>query len=135
MRFRSLFAAAALAGAAQLAHAQGDIMARRPAAELLAACEAVSVEPDDSPAATRCLAFVEGFVWGHGWAAWRESKNPYFCPPGDGPVSARSLVPAIVAHLRAHPERMIQPAHVMLFSALSITYPCDGDTIVPPEDR
>lgn len=130
-------AALAFAVAVPLAHAQGDLVARRPASELLAACEAVAVEPDESPAATRCLAFVEGFVWGHGWAAWRVSKSPYFCPPGDGPVSARSFVPGVVAYLRAHPERLIQPAHVMLFSALSSTYPCDADAGVaaPAPDR
>jgi hypothetical protein len=130
-----LLVAAAMAVVAPLAQAQADVMARRPAAELLAACETVSTGPEDSPAATRCLAFVEGFLWGHGWAAWRQARDPYFCPPGEGPVAARSLVPTVVAHLRAHPERLDQPAHLMLFSALSIAYPCDGVPVEPPAGR
>jgi len=118
------------------AQAQSDVMARRPASELLAACETVPAQPGaDSPAATLCLAFVEGFLWGHGWAAWRESRDPYFCPPGEGPVAARSLVPVVVSQLRAHPERGDQPAHLMLFSALSIAYPCDAEPRVVPQSR
>jgi Rap1a immunity proteins len=128
--------AAALAAVVQLAQAQPDVMARRPAGELLVACEAVPANPgDDTPAATLCLAFVEGFLWGHGWAAWRESRDMHFCPPGEGPVAARTLVPAVVAHLRAHPERLDQPAHLMLFSALSISYPCNVERIEQPADR
>lgn len=118
------------------AQAQSDVMARRPASELLAACETVPPRPGaDSPAATLCLAFVEGFLWGHGWAAWRESRDPYFCPPGEGPVVARSLIPVVVSQLRAHPERGDQPAHLMLFSALSIAYPCDAEPRVAPQSR
>lgn len=119
------------------AGAEPDVMARRPAAELLAACEtlpaagpAVTLPPRDE--ATRCLAFVEGFLWGHGWAAWRESRDMYFCLPGaeEGTVSARDVIPAVVAYLREHPQRLDQPAHLMLFTALSSTFPCSD---VPPD--
>jgi hypothetical protein len=104
------------------AQAEPDAMARRPAAELLAACEAV---PTGGPEATRCLAFVEGFLWGHGWAAWRTSRDMYFCPPGEEGVAApRDMIPAIVAYLEAHRDKLDQPAHLMLFSALSSAYPC-----------
>lgn len=104
--------------------AEPDAMARRPAAELLAACVAV---PTGGSEATRCLAFVEGFLWGHGWAAWRESRDMYFCPPGEeGAVSPRDMIPAIVAYLEAHREKLDQPAHLMLFSALSSAYPCSA---------
>lgn len=131
-----MLAGIALAVVGQFAEAQSDVMARRPASELLAACETVPSRPGaDSPAATLCLAFVEGFLWGHGWAAWRESRDTYFCPPGEGPVPARSLVPVVVTYLRAHPERGDQPAHLMLFSALSITYPCDTEPRVVPQAR
>jgi hypothetical protein len=113
------------------ARAEPDAMARRPAAELLAACRAVPAGGHD---ATRCLAFVEGFLWGHGWAAWRTSRDMYFCPPGDeGAVSARDLVPAVVAYLEAHREKLAQPAHLMLFSALSSAYPCSAAD--PPAGR
>lgn len=108
--------------AAGAALAEPDAMARRPAAELLAACRAV---PAGGPEATRCLAFVEGFLWGHGWAAWRTSRDMYFCPPGEeGAVAARDMIPAIVAYLEAHRDKLDQPAHLMLFSALSSAYPC-----------
>jgi hypothetical protein len=128
-----VIAGTAMAVVMAFAQAQSDVMARRPASELLAACETVTAQPGaDSPAATLCLAFVEGFLWGHGWAAWRESRDPYFCPPGEGPVAARSLVPVVVSQLRAHPERGDQPAHLMLFSALSIAYPCDAEPRVVP---
>jgi hypothetical protein len=131
-----MLAGIALAVAGPFAQAQSDVMARRPASELLAACETVPARPGaDSPAATLCLAFVEGFLWGHGWAAWREARDPYFCLPDEGPVVARSIVPVIVTHLRAHPERGDQPAHLMLFSALSISYPCDAEPQAVPQTR
>ena len=104
------------------AHAEPDAMARRPAVELLSACQAVAI---GGPEATRCIAFVEGFLWGHGWAAWRTTRDMYFCLPGEeGTVSAGDVIPAVVAYLEAHRERLDQPAHLMLFSALSSAYPC-----------
>lgn len=111
--------------AAGAAGAEPDVMARRPAAELLAACETLPVT-GATDGATRCLAFVEGFLWGHGWAAWRTSRDMYFCLPGaeEGTVSARDVVPAVVAYLKEHPQRLDQPAHLMLFTALSSTFPC-----------
>lgn len=111
--------------------AQSDLVARRPTAELLQACEAVVAGLPDTLPGTRCIAFVEGFVWGHGWAAWREVRDPFFCPPGEGPLSARSFLPAIVAYWRAHPERLDQPAHLMLFAALSSAYPCPAVDTAP----
>ena len=109
--------------AAGLAGAEPDVMARRPTAELLAACETL---PAPGPEGVRCLAFVEGFLWGHGWAAWRASRDMYFCLPGaeEGMVSVRDVIPAVVTYLKAHPERLDEPAHLMLFAALSSAYPC-----------
>lgn len=72
--------------------------------------------------AQTCLAFVEGFLWGHGWAAWREHRDMYFCPPEE--FTAAQFVPFLVQYLRAHPERLDAAAHVLLFSALSNAYPC-----------
>ena len=121
---------ALLAGAAS---AEPDVMARRPAAELLGACEALP----EGPEGTRCLAFVEGFLWGHGWAAWRASSDMYFCLPGagEGTFSARDVIPAIVAYLKEHPERLDQPAHLMLFTALSSTFPCSDGAPDPSPNR
>lgn len=116
------------------AGAEPDVMARRPAMELLAACEQL---PAPGPEATRCLAFVEGFLWGHGWAAWRASRDMYFCLPGaeEGTVSARDVIPAVVAYLKEHPQRLDQPAHLMLFTALSSTFPCSEATPDPSPNR
>ena len=46
----------------------------------------------------------------------------YFCPPQD--IGYQDMLPALVSYLEAHPERHIQRAHLLLFSALSSTYPC-----------
>jgi len=142
------------------AGAEPDVMARRPAAELLAACETLPnagpevtsppmglrpFPPGGHPSwggpardeATRCLAFVEGFLWGHGWAAWRASRDMYFCLPGaeEGTVSARDVIPAVVAYLKEHPQRLDQPAHLMLFTALSSTFPCSDAAPDPSPNR
>ena len=72
--------------------------------------------------AMSCLAFVDGFMWGHGWAAWREKRDMYYCPAED--LTAWQFVPTLVEYLRAHPERLDARAHVLLFSALTSAYPC-----------
>jgi hypothetical protein len=72
--------------------------------------------------ATLCIGFVEGFLWGHGWQAWRSGEDMYFCPP-EG-FGYHQAVPVVVGYLEAHPERLIQQAHLLLFSALSSSYPC-----------
>lgn len=98
-------------------------LSRQPAVELLARCErfAAGAAAGDAGAA-ECLAFVDGFVWGHGWRAWRDDTDMYFCPPETAPVAA--AIPAVVDYLRSHPERLDQPAHVMLFAALRTVWPC-----------
>jgi hypothetical protein len=92
-----------------------------PALELLAA-GAASLDRARHADAMSCIGFVEGFLWGHGWAAWRQNRDMYYCPPED--LSGQGAVPALVDYLRAHPERLDAPAHVLLFSALSKAYPC-----------
>jgi hypothetical protein len=72
--------------------------------------------------AASCIGFVDGFIWGHGWSAWRERTDMFFCPPEL--FSAREGVPALVSYLRAHPDRLIQRAHLLLFAAFNSTYPC-----------
>ena len=72
--------------------------------------------------AQSCLGFVDGFMWGHGWAAWREHRDMYYCPPEE--LTAARFIPILVEYLRAHPDRLDARAHVLLFSALSSTYPC-----------
>ena len=72
--------------------------------------------------ATSCIGFVDGFIWGHAWSAWRERADMFYCPPE--PFSAREGVPALVNYLRAHPDRLIQRAHLLLFAAFNSAYPC-----------
>lgn len=72
--------------------------------------------------AALCIGFVEGFLWGHGWKSWRTGEDMYFCPP-EG-FGYRQAVPIVVSYLEAHPERLIQRAHLLLFSALSSSLPC-----------
>jgi hypothetical protein len=114
-----------------VAHADGDMIARRPGSELLALCSVAEADVTADARATTCIAFVEGFLWGHGWAAWRNARDMYFCPPH--PMSGRDLLPAVLAYLRAHPARLDQPSHLLLFSALSSAYPCSpADDASPP---
>ena len=106
-----------------------DGLAREDGVRLLEACRAgndvvngVSVEDDARVDAALCIGFVEGFVWGQGWKAWRTGEDMYFCPPLG--LRYQEVLPALVAYLEAHPERLIQRAHLLLFSALSRIYPC-----------
>jgi hypothetical protein len=116
-----------LLGANTLLAADG--LAREDGIRLLGACRAandvisgVVVDADARVDAALCIGFVDGFVWGHGWKSWRTGQDMYFCPPqGFGYLEA---VPVLVSYLEAHPERLIQRAHLLLFSALSSAYPC-----------
>ena len=72
--------------------------------------------------AASCIGFVDGFLWGHAWSAWRERTDMFFCPPE--PFSSGEAVPALVKYLHAHPDRLIQRAHLLLFAAFNSAYPC-----------
>jgi Ssp1 endopeptidase immunity protein Rap1a len=114
------------------AAAQSNSIARDTGARLLARCEPAIelVDPDSTETLSRrrygeamsCLGFVDGFLYGHGWAAWREHRDMFFCPPED--LSAAEGARVLVDYLRRHRERLDSPAHVLLFSALSEAYPC-----------
>lgn len=112
-----------------VAHA-ADGIAREDGERLLAACSAaqrliggeIPTQAADHADAMLCIGFLEGFSWGHGWAAWRRDEDMYFCPP-EG-FDYLDAVPAIVSYLQAHPERRIQRAHLLVFSALSRAFPC-----------
>jgi hypothetical protein len=106
-----------------------DGLARQDGARLLAACrhagQVIAAERIASQAqsdALLCIGFIEGFIWGHGWKSWRTGDDMYFCPP-DG-FGFREAVPAVVSYLEEHPERLIQRAHLLVFSALSSSFPC-----------
>jgi hypothetical protein len=107
----------------------GDGLAREDGERLLAACRiavevinGIDVNAQARVDAALCIGFVEGFIWGHGWEKWHTGEDMYFCPP-EG-FGYRQAVPIVVSYLEAHPERRIQRAHLLLFSALSSALPC-----------
>ena len=109
--------------------AAGDGLAREDGVRLLEACRAAEevasggrADPGARVDAALCIGFVEGFIWGQGWKSWRSGEDMYFCPPQG--LRYQDVLPALVAYLEAHPERLIQRAHLLLFSALSRIYPC-----------
>lgn len=107
-------------------------LGRQPGTVLLTRCEAAlallqAERADDLEAQTlaqarSCIGFIDGFIYGHGWAAWRQNRDMYYCPP-EKFLAVNAVVP-LVEYLRAHPERLDAPAHVLLFSALSHAFPC-----------
>jgi hypothetical protein len=127
--------------------AQTQSIAKEPASRLLERCEFAqqilepggqeSLSGSQLAAAQACVAFVDGFIWGHGWAAWRTHRDMYYCPP-EG-FSVAQAVPALVAYLRAHPERLDADSHVLTFAALSYAFPCQpmpgngADAPISPE--
>jgi hypothetical protein len=104
-------------------------LAREDGVRLLQACEAAqslieghALADGRREDARLCIGFLEGFAWGHGWEAWRRGADMYFCPP-EG-FGYRDAVPAVTAYLQSHPERQVQRAHLLVFSALSSAFPC-----------
>jgi len=110
-----------------------DSIGKEDGAQLLARCElamrllepgpAAELNRDEYGNAMSCIGFVDGFIWGHGWAAWRQNSPMYYCPPDR--FSASEGVPALVQYLRTHPERLDSEAHILTFAALSSAYPCE----------
>jgi hypothetical protein len=108
--------------AAQAGAGEGSLGAQ-PARELLALCgRSGGTTMADTLAAHRCRAFIDGFVWGHGWAAWRGATDMWFCLPQAWTID--DLVPAVIGYLERHPERMDEDTHLLVFTALSQAYPC-----------
>jgi len=109
-----------------------DGIGKEPGVRLLARCEPArrladrggpdglnSTEQADAQA---CLGFIEGFVWGHAWASWREAKDMWFCLPAG--FSGEQGVPVVVDYLRTHPDRLGEDTHLLVFLALTAAYPC-----------
>ena len=100
-----------------------QLLARcEPALRMIEAGSDTGLSTPERLEAASCIGFVDGFIWGHAWSAWRERTDMFFCPPEL--FSAREGVPALVSYLRAHPDRLIQRAHLLLFAAFNSTYPC-----------
>ncbi len=109
--------------------AAGEGLAKESGTRLGEACAAAqalldgrSLNAQGASDAALCLGFLEGFAWGHGWAAWRKGQDMYFCPPEK--FSYREALPAVMSYLAAHPERLDADAHILVFSALSTAFPC-----------
>jgi hypothetical protein len=100
-----------------------QLLARcEPALRMIEAGDDAGLSAAERIEAASCIGFVDGFIWGHAWSAWRERTDMFFCPPEL--FSAKEGVPALVNYLRAHPDRLIQRAHLLLFAAFNSTYPC-----------
>ncbi len=102
-----------------------QLLARcEPALRMIEAGSDAGLSDAERLEAASCIGFVDGFIWGHAWSAWRERTDMFFCPPEL--FSAREGVPALVNYLRAHPDRLIQRAHLLLFAAFNSAYPCQS---------
>ena len=100
-----------------------QLLARcEPALRMIESGSDAALSAVESIEAISCIGFVDGFIWGHAWSAWRERTDMFYCPPEL--FSAREGVPALMNYLRAHPERLIQRAHLLLFAAFNSAYPC-----------
>jgi hypothetical protein len=97
---------------------------------LLELCRATASTSDENGARDRaatasdrvCVAFIDGFVWGHAWASWREAKDMWFCLP-EG-FSARQGAKDVVRYLNAHTDRLDEDSHLLVFLALTSAHPC-----------
>lgn len=122
-----LLAASASAGDPAFAE-----IGKRSGEELLALCEPAllvleaggdaALDEKRRQSAASCLAFVDGFIWGHAWSAWRDRADMYYCPPEN--FSVREGVPAVVDYLRDEKERRVQRAHLLVFAAFNRAWPC-----------
>ena len=122
-----MFSSAAIAdpaGPGGIGKESGEQLLTRcePALRMIGAGIDADMSGAESIDAASCIGFVDGFIWGHAWSAWRERTDMFFCPPEL--FSAREGVPALVTYLRAHPDRLIQRAHLVLFAAFNNAYPC-----------
>jgi hypothetical protein len=109
-----------------------DGMGKEPGTRLLARCEPArrladqggldGLNSSERADAQACLGFIEGFVWGHAWASWREAKDMWFCLPAG--FSGGQGVPVVVDYLQSHPDRLQEDAHLLVFLALTAAYPC-----------
>jgi len=120
----SSVAAAAPLGPGGVGRESGEQLLARcePALRMIESGSDAGLSAAEGIAATSCIGFVDGFIWGHAWSAWRERTDMFYCPPEL--FSAREGVPALMNYLRAHPERLIQRAHLLVFAAFNSTYPC-----------
>ena len=107
-----------------------ELLARcEPAMRIIEAGSGAGLNAQQREAGIACIAFVDGFIWGHAWSAWRERSDMFYCPP-EG-FSAREGVPALVNYLREEEHRRIQRGHLLLFAAFNRAFPCMPPPIAP----
>lgn len=107
-----------------------ELLARcEPALQIMGTAGAKDLAAAQREAAVSCIAFVDGFIWGHAWSAWRERSDMFYCPP-EG-FSAREGVPALVKYLREKEHRRIQRAHLLVFAAFNHAFPCMPGPVAP----
>lgn len=107
-----------------------ELLARcEPALQIIGTGGATDLAPAQREAAVSCIAFVDGFIWGHAWSAWRERSDMFYCPP-EG-FSAREGVPVLVKYLREKEHRRIQRAHLLVFAAFNHAFPCMPVPVAP----
>ena len=104
-------------------------LGKEPGSRLLALCQAATAppQPDGVSAVSQadaraCLAFIDGFAWGHAWASWRKSRDMWFCLP-EG-FSSEQGARDVVSYLQLHPDRLDEDSHLLVFLALTAAYPC-----------
>jgi hypothetical protein len=110
--------------------AQEPGIGKSPGSQLLELCQAAASRSGEDSAFDRdatandrvCIAFIDGFIWGHAWASWREAKDMWFCLPVG--FSARQGAKDVVRYLSAHPDRLDEDGHLLVFLALTSAYPC-----------
>ena len=119
-------AAVLIAGASMYADASENSMGKHPGKRLLELCRAAEgKDAADSLAqadARTCLAFIDGFIWGHAWASWREAKDMWFCLPEQ--FRTEQAAEDVAKYLAAHPDRLDEESHLLVFLALTAAYPC-----------
>jgi hypothetical protein len=102
-------------------------MGKLPGKRLLQLCRAADdkdrVDAVAQADARTCLAFIEGFIWGHAWASWREAKDMWFCLPQEFRVEQTAK--DVASYLSAHPDRLDEDSHLLVFLALTAAYPCE----------
>lgn len=107
-----------------------ELLARcEPALRIIEAGSGAELNAQQREAGIACIAFVDGFIWGHAWSAWRERSDMFYCPP-EG-FSAREGVPVLVNYLREEEHRRIQRGHLLLFAAFNRAFPCMPPPIAP----
>jgi Rap1a immunity proteins len=111
------------------ADSRDEALGKQPGARLLELCRPVTTMQSENPAldesalsnARACTAFIDGFIWGHAWAAWREAKDMWFCLPQGFPAEQGAR--DVVDYLSAHPDRLDEDSHLLVFLALTAAHP------------